>query len=284
MFLSATEPERRELNADGGHWYKPDGSPCHTVPKADGSGDRPTNLADARRLGLLPSVTSITGVISNPSLERWKQERLLQACIDNPIESGESLDRYAVRVKRIAQKRMVDARAFGSALHSALEDLHQYGFVGENHKPMLEWLRFYLTWTRENKVQVGQVEQVCVNLEIGYAGQLDAVATVNGLVSLIDFKSQSVTAPEGKPLKPTFYPSWGWQLAAYKNASWEHKPTRINQVLSVVFNSEEPGPPWVKKWTPEELRESWKAFRHSARIWQAVSRYTPALRQQEEAA
>ena len=72
MFLSA-QPHKRELNGDGGHWYYPDGRSLHTVPKKDGTGERNTTKADARKLGLFPSVTAITKIVANPSLDRWKQ-------------------------------------------------------------------------------------------------------------------------------------------------------------------------------------------------------------------
>ena len=49
---------------EGDHWYTRDGVPVHTQPKADGKGERPTTLRDARKLAFLPSVTTILKVIS----------------------------------------------------------------------------------------------------------------------------------------------------------------------------------------------------------------------------
>lgn len=41
------------------HWYSKKGDPFHTIPKKNEKGNRVTTLADARELGLFPSVTTI---------------------------------------------------------------------------------------------------------------------------------------------------------------------------------------------------------------------------------
>ena len=51
--MTAVKPE------SASHWYDLDGQPCHEVPRAKGDGMRPTTLADARKLHLLPSVTNV---------------------------------------------------------------------------------------------------------------------------------------------------------------------------------------------------------------------------------
>jgi hypothetical protein len=56
----------------GSHWYSLNGRPCHTVPNKDGDGERNTTLREARKLGLLPSVTSIIGILDKPQLTKWK--------------------------------------------------------------------------------------------------------------------------------------------------------------------------------------------------------------------
>ena len=61
------------------HWYFPDGTPLHQVPRADGKGSRPTSLRDARKLGLFPSVTNVLSILAKPGLEAWKQEQAILA-------------------------------------------------------------------------------------------------------------------------------------------------------------------------------------------------------------
>ena len=61
------------FNPENAHWYRRDGEPLHSVPSAKGE-PRPTTLRDARKLGLLPSVTNVLGVIAKPELTAWVQE------------------------------------------------------------------------------------------------------------------------------------------------------------------------------------------------------------------
>ena len=60
----------RLFNPDSTHWYRRDGEPLHSVPSVKGD-PRPTTLRDARKLGLLPSVTNVLGVIAKPELTAW---------------------------------------------------------------------------------------------------------------------------------------------------------------------------------------------------------------------
>jgi len=66
----------------GGHWYTATGEARHTMPKADGSGDRNTTLRDAKKHRLIPSVTTLLGMFAKPGLDRWKQDQLLRIAYD----------------------------------------------------------------------------------------------------------------------------------------------------------------------------------------------------------
>jgi hypothetical protein len=63
-------------SAEAVHWYRQDGGPQYTVKAKDGS-DRPTTLRDARKLNLVPSVTTILKIAAKPGLEAWKQEQMV---------------------------------------------------------------------------------------------------------------------------------------------------------------------------------------------------------------
>ncbi len=277
MFLTTEPPAKRELNGDGGHWYKTDGTPCHTVPKKDGTGDRNTNLSDARELGLYPSVTAITKVVANPSLDRWKQNQMLQACVANPIKSGDRPEIYESNMRRQAEKKMVDARAFGSLFHNAIDELNVTGYLTDKYDEVKPFVKYYLEWSRDNRVSFVDTEFVCVNRKLGYAGQVDGLAVVNGKLTLLDYKTQDVKKRDSKGvLKPRFYDSWIWQLAAYSRANWPKKPKRIQQVMSVVLCSQEPCYPITRVWSREELAVAWRGFKASCLIWQATNSFNPA--------
>ena len=46
MAILTAKPKR----GSGGHWYTATGEARHTMPKADGSGDRNTTLRDAKSI------------------------------------------------------------------------------------------------------------------------------------------------------------------------------------------------------------------------------------------
>ena len=204
MFLSA-QPHKRELNGDGGHWYYPDGRSLHTVPKKDGTGERNTTKADARKLGLFPSVTAITKIVANPSLDRWKQNQMLEACVNNPIVGGEDTEEYGDKMRQFAQKKMVDARAFGSLYHNAIDELNKTGFLDNKYDEIKPYVKHYIQWTRDHSVSFIDTEFVCVNEKFGYAGQVDGLAVVDGKLTLLDYKTQDVKEDAKGNLKPNYY-------------------------------------------------------------------------------
>ena len=65
-----------KFKSESGHWYTQEGEPMYTIIGANGK-ERNTTLRDAKSLGLVPSVTTIMGIIAKPSLETWKQKQLL---------------------------------------------------------------------------------------------------------------------------------------------------------------------------------------------------------------
>lgn len=85
------------FNPDNAHWYKRDGEPLHSVLSGRGE-PRPTTLRDARKLGLLPSVTNILGVINKPELVEWKMTQAVLAALTLPRLEGEGEDAFARRV------------------------------------------------------------------------------------------------------------------------------------------------------------------------------------------
>jgi len=64
----------QEQKSESVHWYTKDGEPAYTIERADGKGFRNTTLRDAKKLGLLPSVTTILGVAAKPGLQNWLQQ------------------------------------------------------------------------------------------------------------------------------------------------------------------------------------------------------------------
>lgn len=175
----------KPITEQSGHWYYPDGRACYQVQKKDGSGLRPTTISDARKLGLLPSVTTILGVLDKPALTNWKIEQAVLVSLTAPRVDGEDLDAFVYRVlhtERQQDQESQVARERGTEMHAALESL-----LSGRDAPgeILPWVEPVFQFLQSNG-KVIATEKVLVG--DGYAGRTDLIQDT-GIQMLWDFKS-----------------------------------------------------------------------------------------------
>ncbi len=253
------------FNPENAHWYQRDGEPLHSVLSAKGE-PRPTTVRDARKFGLLPSVTNVLGVINKPELVEWKMTQAVLAALTLPRKEGEDLGVFAKRVVEDAQSQVKGAAEFGSAFHAGAELVAKTLEV-DQAGPFASWLNLHRDWFQANCVRVVWTERVLVNTELGYAGTADLLVEhqQHGL-TLVDYKTQGV-----KPgYKACAYGSWCQQLAAYRRAIG--KPMAC---MNVIVNSTEPTAPVEHLWSEEELREGLESFEAALVIWRNEKSYDP---------
>lgn len=259
------------------HWYFPDGSPLHEVERADGKGTRPTNLRDARKLGLYPSVTNILSVLAKPGLNAWKQEQAILAALTLPRRSGESLDKFANRVVTDMAQQVRDAANLGSAIHAAIENYAQSREIPENVevRTLFEPAR---DWFESEVAEVHAVEEAVSHTEWGYAGRVDLVATLRstGRPTVIDFKTQKTRRDKNGTLRPVFYETWELQLEAYRQAllSRVSKFAALD-TASVVIGSTEAVPVKTRIWDPLAAPSCFRAFLAARQLWVWTKGYCP---------
>ena len=111
----------------GGHWYKQDGTPAYTMLGANGV-ERPTTLRDARKLGLVPSVTGIIRCAAAPQLQRWIVQQAVLSALTLPRIDGESSDAFVERVEQDRQEQVKKAAERGTAIHAAIEKSYRGEF------------------------------------------------------------------------------------------------------------------------------------------------------------
>ena len=114
-----------KFTSESGHWYAQDGEPMYTIIGANGK-ERNTTLRDAKSLGLVPSVTTILGMIAKPSLENWKINQALNSALTLERKEGESFDSFAYRCKMDSKKIGMEAAKKGTKIHYQIEK----GFLG----------------------------------------------------------------------------------------------------------------------------------------------------------
>lgn len=121
---------------ESGHWYKPDGTPAYTVRSQNGR-ERNTTLADARKSGLLPSVTTIIRLAAAPQLEKWKRNQVLLSALTLPRMPDEPESDWLVRVERDWQEQSKQAAERGTAIHAAIEQHYRGDYHGELWNPWI---------------------------------------------------------------------------------------------------------------------------------------------------
>jgi hypothetical protein len=253
--------------APSSHWYYPDGRPAHRIPCTDGEGDRPTNLRDARKLHLFPSVTTVLSVLAKPGLETWKLNQAILATAKAGRAENESDERWCKRVRETAFEQVAVAANLGTRIHGALE-------LCFNGEPYDEALRVYVEpvfdWQREVGLQIVEREKGLVNFQCGFAGTADLLFRYGKRGrGILDFKTRK-TFPN-QDVEP--YDGQSLQLAAYAATYWGEDA--IGKVLSanLFISTTEPGRMEVYK--HENVARDWRAFKWIAALWRYFNNYDP---------
>jgi len=159
------------------HWYDRDGKAVFEVPKAKGGGTRPTTIADARKLNLYPSVTTVLSVLAKPSLDDWKLTQVAERAYSNPPQDGEDTATYSRRIINGAFEQVSDAADLGTRIHAAIEAHFKGEAVADE---MQVYVKPVVGALERTGIKLLQHELRLVNTIDGYAGTTDAVMVLNG--------------------------------------------------------------------------------------------------------
>ena len=254
------------------HWYSQKGEPWHTITGADGE-ERPTTLRDARRLNLVPSVTTVQKIKARDGLERWFREQMLLSALTLPKRPDESLDDYAKRVSEDAWEQVRKAGERGNAIHAALEDFTRTG------KPTgysVECLAVHeAIQARYPGVQIDPERTFCH--PNGFGGQVDASDPLWGRTCgwIGDYKSKEFHLVGKKPHKKLWWPDMAAQLGAYRQGIGLPRAICCNIFVSVTS----PGDVYIHEWPEEEIRRQTKIFHHLLEVWKLEKKYNPSIKE-----
>lgn len=238
------------------HWYWPDGRPAYEVP-----GSKPNTLVTpdirhARKLGLLPSVTSVMRIVAAPALERWKREQFALAALTLTRLPHEPDAAFLRRVDQDAQAWSKERAGEGTRVHAAIER----AFRGESVEP-------------EFVEHVAKVRNALADLPRAFVG---------------DFKTKDTL--DGKTERMLFFDEHVMQLAAYAHAldaygdelAFEtcvttseyggrcdvHRHGSMIAPLVSIMVGIRPVAVQVKIWDSAEAERGWQMFRHALALWQ----------------
>jgi len=242
------------------HWYTKGGDPAYSVKGKDGS-NRSTTLRDARRLGLIPSVTTIIKCAASPGLEAWKLQQMMMAALTLPRAPQESEESFIARIQSDSKEQAKAAAERGSEVHAALESFFETREVSSQYSEAI------LKTESQIIAEFGDLDwstEKSFGHPTGFGGKVD-LHSRDGQGVVIDFKTKEFTS-ENKD-KVQGYDEHLMQLAAYRVGLDLPEARCANVFVSVT----EPGLVVVREWEKEDLRRGLTMFESLLNYWYAKS-------------
>lgn len=260
------------------HWYTRKGDPLYEVKRADGKGTRPTTLADARKLGLVPSVTSIIKCAAAPGLERWKADQLMMAALTLPRRPDEPEKEWLARVVLDSKEHAKKAADRGTAIHAAIQGHLQNETPDPAYLPHIQGAIAAVDKLFAPDWDCVLAEQPFAH-PLGFGGKLDLMGTSPWFVA--DFKTKEF-GPEDE-LKT--WDEHAMQLGAYREG--QQMPVghgeRVRGAI-VYVSTTHPGLARAIELPEEALAKGWTMFYSLLHYWQAKNVYRSAFTPQEAVA
>lgn len=237
--------------SQAGHWYTRDGSPAYTITSNDGK-ERHTTLRDARKLNLVPSVTTILNIAAKPGLELWKQQQLLLAALTLPKVDSESEDDYIDRIIRDSKEQGKAAADAGTDIHASIESF----YLGKPRASHLSHVKGTVDALLKSFGRQSWAAEKSFAHELGYGGKCD----LHCPDIVVDIKTKEF----GDPSKVEAYDEHIMQLAAYRMGLGMPEARCANVFVSRSI----PGLVKVIEHSEDDIKKGWEMFVCLLNYWQ----------------
>ncbi len=260
------------------HWYHRDGTPQHEMPLKDGSGMRNATLADARKLGLYPSVSGIIGMLHKQGLEKWKINQAILATLRTPRKENQPESHYCDLVRDLAFQQVEDAADFGTKVHHEIEKFLHWNFDAAPFVPdtlTADFVRPTIDWMLKTGIKIENPEKVVVNFEHGFAGTTDAPYRASKSFGILDYKTNK-TKP-GKPIAE--WPEKLLQISAYFVTYWGEAALDNSTAWggNIYISSTERGRTVAVMYNNDLLRRGWNVFKGLCEAWRHFNEFDPRM-------
>ena len=226
-----------------GHWYTIEGTPAYTQIAKNGS-IRATTLRDAKSKNLVPSVTTILGLVAKPGLQTWLQTQVLLAALTLPRNEGKAEADWIERVMQDAKSTGKAAAERGTAIHEVIESYFDQVYMPE--KPLyLSNIDSELHKAFGN--QLWKSERSFAH-EMKFGGKVDLSA--DGFI--VDFKTKETPLESVVPYHEHFL-----QLAAYRQGL-----KMPNARCAICFVNGKTNEVKLVELPQDELDNAWECFKH----------------------
>ena len=245
----------KDKQQDTGHWYTKEGTPAYTT--IGKTGERATTLRDARKEGLLPSVTTIINLMSKPALSSWLQQQVLLAALTLPRESNEPEQEWLKRVMSDSKATGREAAERGTAIHNIIQGYFEQMYLPE--KPVyLDAIDSTLKSAFGSQLWLSEKS---FGHHLGYGGKCDLMAKpINGQGTgfVVDFKTKDTDLD-----KVDVYFEHELQLSSYREGL-----NLPNARCAILFVNGKTNQVKLVEIEEPQLQKSWECFQHLLRVYQ----------------
>ena len=247
------------LVSESGHWYTLEGKPLYTLVGKNGK-ERNTNLRDARKLNLVPSVTTILDQAAKPGLVNWQINQGINAALTLPREQDETDEQFLYRVRQDSKEQAEKAAEQGTIIHADIN----MGFAGKKESKTFSCVDKIVNGLFPNQEWLS--EQSYTSKEEGFGGAID-LHSKTGIV--IDFKTKDNL--EGVEAKSLVFDNHGMQLSAYGQLLNIQDPTRV----SIFIDRKNPEVIVSYVWDRESNQRHLQMFNALLTYWKCLKKYDP---------
>ncbi len=244
------------------HWYQPNGQPFYSIIGANGN-QRAVTIRDARKIGAVPSVTTVLSLLAKPALETWKVKQGILAALTLPRIDNEPEDAYLSRILSDGGQQAKAAAEEGTRIHDAIECAYK-------DQPVID---FYGPHVAAVKAEIGRlfpgvtdwVAEAYFAHPDGFGGKIDLHSPSTGIT--IDYKGKEGDFSDGKKLAY----DQNEQLGAYQHGIGFKPAPGANIFVSRTH----PGKVCGHVWTPEEMAQGRDIFLATLAVWKLRRGYDP---------
>ena len=257
--------------SESGHWYDRAGNPVWEVTGAKGQKVKP-DLRHARKLGLLPGVSSINKCAAAPALLRYFVKQAILSALTLPRDPMDTEDTYLAKIEVDSNERGRKAADRGTAIHAAIQD-------GIQGKPPSEEFWPYVKAVRDCILKHCGEQKWVAEQSFGHVAGYGGKADIHCGDWLLDVKSKDA-ADMDDPDKRLVWDDHPQQLSAYRRGLLIPKARCAN----VFVSREEPIIVRFCEHSTEDLERGLEMFDALLYYWQVKSRYDSSFYDEKIAA
>ena len=187
----------------------------------------------------VPGVTTVLGILNKPALVKWANNLGLQG-----IDSSKYRDAMA-DIGTLAHKMILD--------HFNKEQTDTSEYSKEQIDKAENCLLSFYEWLKGHDLEVVLAEAPLVSEQYGFGGTVDCLCKLDGVLTLLDFKT-------GKAI----YPEMIYQLAAYRRLLKEPQWPDQCRILRIGRDEDE----GFEERVLTNLGREWQLFEHCLGIYQ----------------